>query len=190
MEIRTDQDILLAIQQSGDRSAFAELYDRYGRKVYALAYGILRSASDAEDVMQEVFETVWKKAHSYQCALGEPKYWLLRIAHNRSINFLKGRALRRPDTASSATTGTPENTTAEDYKQDSKDDLDFDITELVGSALGGLPEDQRRLIELAFFKGYSHSEIAENEQLPLGTVKTRIRSGILKLRSELDFLKN
>ena len=188
---RTDQEILCALQSRGDRTALAVLFDRYGKKVYALAFGILRNRSDAEDIVQEVFETVWKKSATYQSALGEPKYWLLRIAHNRSINSLKSRALRMPGIAEAAAGGTPEDTAAhESIFQETLETPEFDIAEILSSALGSLPVDQRRLIELAFFKGFSHSEIAENEKLPLGTVKTRIRSGMMKLRSELDFLRN
>ena len=187
MDTRTDLDLLTAIQERADNSALGALYDRYGRKVYALAYGILRCKQDAEDVLQEVFERVWKKSHTYQSALGEVKHWLLRIAHNRSINRLKARTLRAAPSMNgegSATGGIPE-TVANSLEIDTN----FDIGEYVRTALAYLPEEQRRLIELAFFKGLSHSEIAETEQLPLGTVKTRIRNGIMKLRSQLQFLK-
>jgi RNA polymerase sigma-70 factor (ECF subfamily) len=188
MDSRTDLDLLTSIQERADASALGALYDRYGRKVYALAYGILRCKPDAEDVLQEVFERVWKKSHTYQSTLGAVKHWLLRIAHNRSINRLKARTLREGpsiDTADLASGGLPESVA---YAIET--DTNFDIGEYVQSALAYLPEEQRRLIELAFFKGLSHSEIAEAERLPLGTVKTRIRSGILRLRTELQFLKS
>ena len=188
MDSRTDIDLLKAIQERADNSALGILYDRYGRKVYALAYGILRCVPDAEDVLQEVFERVWKKSHTYQSSLGDVKYWLLRIAHNRSINRLKARTLRAGpsfNSSDSSVGGMPDSITLS-----TETDTNFDIGEYVRNALEYLPEEQRRLIELAFFKGLSHSEIAETEQLPLGTVKTRIRSGIMKLRSELIFLKN
>jgi RNA polymerase sigma-70 factor (ECF subfamily) len=188
MDSRTDLDLLTAIQEHADNTALGSLYDRYGHKVYVLAYGILQCRPDAEDVVQEVFERVWKKSATYQSALGEVKYWLLRIAHNRSINLLKARALRATpsiDSADSAAGGSIEIT-----QNSPETNTDFDIGEYVRNALSYLPEEQRRLIELAFFKGLSHSEIAEAERLPLGTVKTRIRSGIMRLRSELQFLKN
>jgi len=188
MDSRTDLDLLKAIQEGADNSALGALYDRYGRRVYSLAYGILRCVQDAEDVLQEVFERVWKKSHTYQSALGEVKYWLLRIAHNRSINRLKARTLRLApsiDSADSAIGGILESVA---YSVETE--TDFDIGQYVRKALAYLPDEQRRLIELAFFKGLTHSEIAETERLPLGTVKTRIRSGIMRLRSELQFLKN
>jgi RNA polymerase sigma-70 factor (ECF subfamily) len=193
MDPRTDLDLLTAIQERADNSALGALYDRYGRKVYILAYGILRCKPDAEDVLQEVFERVWKKGHTYQSALGNVKSWLLRITHNRSINRLKSRAIRAiplgytsdSTNGDSVAGGMPENIVGA-----TEIDTDFDIGEYVRRALAYLPEDQRRLIELAFFKGLSHSEIAETERLPLGTVKTRIRSGITQLRSELKFLKS
>lgn len=189
MDSRTDIELLQAIQERADRGALGALYDRYGQRVYALAYGILRNQSDAEDVLQEVFERVWKKSHTFHAELGQPKFWLLRIAHNRSINFLKARALRAAPSIQTDSGGTQDG-----YSQDEQAEVatgaDFDVGEIVHEALAHLPPDQRRLIELAFFKGYSHSEIASSEDLPLGTVKTRIRSGIVKLRSELRVLKN
>jgi len=188
MDSRTDLDLLKAIQERADTTALGALYDRYGRKVYALAYGILRCKPDAEDVLQEVFERVWKKSHTFQDALGDVKHWLLRIAHNRSINRLKARTLREGpsvNSSDSAAGGLPES-----IANSLEISTDFDIGEYVRKALEYLPEEQRRLIELAFFKGLSHSEIAETEKLPLGTVKTRIRSGIMRLRTELNFLKN
>jgi RNA polymerase sigma-70 factor (ECF subfamily) len=192
MDSRTDLDLLTAIQERADNSALGALYDRYGRNVYVLAYGILRCKPDAEDVLQEVFERIWKKSHTYQSALGNVKSWLLRITHNRSINRLKARAIRATPSGytsdgsygDSAVGGMPEN-----ILDALVIDTDFDIGVFVRKALANLPEEQRRLIELAFFKGLSHSEIAETEQIPLGTVKTRIRSGITRLRSELKFLK-
>ncbi len=188
MDSRTDLDLLIAIQERADNSALGALYDRYGRNVFALANGILRCKPDAEDVMQEVFERVWKKSHTYQEALGNVKSWMLRIAHNRSINRLKARAIRLAPlgyTSDSATGGMPESVT-----DSFETDTNFDIGEYIRKALSYLPQEQQRLIELAFFKGLSHSEIAETERIPLGTVKTRIRSGVMRLRSELKFLKD
>ena len=183
---RTDLELLRAIQECADRNALGALYDRYGRKVFALAYGILRNKPDAEDIVQEVFERVWKKSHTFQSSLGEAKYWMLRIAHNRAVNLLRARTLR----SANAVGGEPIGYAAAEEPAMEEESLEFDTGELLRSSLSSLPEDQRKLIELAFFKGYSHSEIAEREQLPLGTVKTRIRNGIQKLRSELQYLKN
>lgn len=182
MDSRTDLELMTAIQEYADRSAFGELYDRYGGKVYALAHGIVHSKPDAEDVTQEVFEIVWKKSHTFQNALGEVKYWVLRIGHNRAINRLKARACRSSESSSDSHTEE-----AETFLEPA---MDFDLCEYVHTALRHLPPDQERLIELAFFQGLSHAEIAETERLPLGTVKTRIRSGITRLRSELRFLKS
>ncbi len=187
MDPRTDLDLLQAIQERADTTALGALYDRFGRRVYSLAYGILRCKPDAEDVLQEVFERVWKKSHTYQSALGNVKSWLLRIAHNRSINRLKARTLRDGPSINSADSAA--GGMLESVANSVETNTDFDIGQYVQDALAYLPEEQRRLIELAFFKGLSHSEIAETEQLPLGTVKTRIRTGIMRLRTELQFLK-
>ena len=188
MDSRTDFDLLTAIQERTDPAALGTLYDRYGQSVYALAYGILRCKADAEDILQEVFERVWQKGYTFQQALGDVKYWLLRIAHNRSINRLKARALR---TAESVTTNdSPATDIAETEPNLLEAPMDFDISEFIQTALAYLPSDQRHVIELAFFRGLSHAEIAETERLPLGTVKTRIRSGLKQLRTELHFLKS
>ncbi len=192
MDSRTDLDLLTAIQERADNSALGALYDRYGRKVYVLAYGILRCKPDAEDILQEVFERVWKKSHTYNSTLGSVKSWLLRITHNRSINRLKARAIRATHSGYTSEGAYGDSFTGrmpENILDASEIDMDFDIGIFVRKALDYLPEEQRRLIELAFFKGLSHSEIAETEQIPLGTVKTRIRSGIARLRTELKFLR-
>src|SRR5438045_2247770 len=154
MDVRTDIELLQAIQEQADRNALGVLYDRYGRKVFALAYGILKDKNDAEDVLQEVFERVWKKSHTFQVGLasaqGEAKYWILRIAHNRSINLLKSRSLRSAPSIDDASAGGELQIASTDEPKD------FDIGSYVRGALGVLPDEQRKLIELAFFKGLSH----------------------------------
>src|ERR1044071_33191 len=137
MDARTDLELLQAIQEGADRAALGALYDRYGRKVFALAYGILKDKSDAEDVLQEVFERVWKKSHTFQSALasaqGEAKYWILRIAHNRSINLLKSRALRLAPSLDEASSGGELKIVHEQ-----EESQDFDIGGYVQIALKGL----------------------------------------------------
>jgi RNA polymerase sigma-70 factor, ECF subfamily len=161
-----------------DERAVAELYDRHSRLLYGLIVRILRDRSEAEEVLQEVFVLVWTRAETYNVALGSPAAWLVRIARNRAIDRLRSNAVRLraveaappPDAADN-----PETRAAESEQQ-----------RVVKRALDGLPHEQRVLIEQAYFLGLTQSELAERFQLPLGTVKTRIRSGMIALREQLS----
>ena len=188
----TDQDLLARVTQKDER-ALAELYDRYGKLLYGVALTILHDTDDAEDVLQEIFVQVWRKADQYNPEVGAPKNWLVRIAHNRAINVLRSRRVQEKKSMISLS---QESETGEEIVQlDSGENPLLDTirqgeSESISRAMSALPVDQRALVELAFYEGYSHSEIAESLGMPLGTVKTRIRAGIQSLRSELDFLKN
>ena len=170
-----------------DATAVAELYDRHCRVLYGIALRILRSASDAEDVLQDVFVRVWTRADSYDERLGAPGAWLTRIARNRAIDKLRSRVTR-----GDAHQPTEDQVTAAERTAVSDQPSPEAVTEQsrtrddVRGALAGLPDEQRRLIEAAFFEGYTHSELAERFGLPLGTVKTRIRSGMLAMRQRLE----
>jgi len=161
-----------------DERAVAELYDRHNRLLYGLILRILRDRSEAEEVLQEVFVLVWTRAETYNVALGSPAAWLVRIARNRAIDRLRSNAVRLraveaaplPDAADS-----PETRAAESEQQ-----------RVVQRALDGLPPEQRVLIEQAYFLGLTQSELAERFRLPLGTVKTRIRTGMMALREQLS----
>jgi RNA polymerase sigma-70 factor (ECF subfamily) len=170
-----------------DQTAVAELYDRHCRLLYGIALRILRSASDAEDVLQDVFVRVWTRADSYDERLGAPGAWLTRIARNRAIDKLRARAARgdthqpSPEDMQAA-----ERTTAADQPSPEAAAEQSRTRSDVRSALAELPDEQRTLIEAAFFEGFTHSELAERFNLPLGTVKTRIRSGMLAMRGRLE----
>jgi RNA polymerase sigma-70 factor (ECF subfamily) len=190
--LATDQELLRRISEKQDR-ALSDLYDRYAKLLYGMALTILHDTDEAEDVLQEVFVQVWKKASLYQPELGAPKNWLVRIAHNRAINLLRSRRNRQKQSEVSISNDSDKQS-PEVAKLDSGDNPLVDVvrqseTESIGRALATLPEEQRILVELAFYQGYSHSEMAEKLSLPLGTVKTRIRSGIQALRGQLKFLK-
>ena len=189
MNRKTDEELLLLIA-TADQAAVAELYDRYSKLVYSAVLRMLRDTDDAEDILQEVFVQVWRKAATYKPELGSPKNWLIRIAHNRAVNLVRSKRTRMkqaevplPDAdtpqASELTTGDlfVEAASAEEQQY-------------VAEALQKLPKDQSKLLDLAFLQGFSHSEIAEMLEMPLGTVKTRIRSGLLTLRSALKFLQD
>ena len=160
-----------------DERAVGDLYDRHSRLLYGLILRILRDRSEAEEVLQEVFVLVWTRAETYNVALGSPGAWLVRIARNRAIDRLRANAvrLRAVEAAPEPEAGaSPETRAAQSEQQ-----------RAVARALDALPEDQRVLIEQAYFLGLTQSELAERFKLPLGTVKTRIRTGMQALRQQL-----
>lgn len=179
-----DQDLLRQIVLRDER-ALATFYDRHSRLVYSVALRVLRSAPEAEEVLQEAFVRVWSRASTYEPRLGSPPAWLTRIARNCAIDRLRARKVRQmvdapqpePDAASRpepSTSITPDVVYAEST-----------TAGVVRGALDALPPNQRTLIEAAFFDGYTHQELSERFGMPLGTVKARIRTGLLALRSQL-----
>ena len=166
----------------GDSVGIGELYDRYGRAIYSLAYRVLSDAAEAEDVVQDVFAQAWRQAARYDPARAAVSGWLLMMTRARAIDRVRARRSRP---------GLPH--TAEATAYDPADPalgpeaalLTAADTERVRGALDELNEAQRASIELAYYEGLTQVEIAEKLQEPLGTVKTRIRTGLLKLRSAL-----
>jgi RNA polymerase sigma-70 factor (ECF subfamily) len=163
-----------------DQSAVAELYDRHNRLLYGLILRIVRDRSEAEDVLQEVFVAVWNRAETYNGALGCPAAWLVRVARNRAIDRMRSSTVRQRtlDTVSAAeppATESPEATAALGEMQVA-----------VKNALARLPPDQRLLIQEAYFLGLTQSELSDRHRLPLGTVKTRMRTGLAALRQQLS----
>ena len=161
-----------------DQQAVGELYDRHSRLLFGLILRIIRDRGEAEEILQEVFVLVWTRAETYNVSLGPPAAWLVRIARNRGIDRLRANSVRvraaelapLPEAAAS-----PEASAALSEQQ-----------RAVAYALQSLPQDQRLLIEQAYFLGLTQSELAERFNLPLGTVKTRIRTGMIALRERLS----
>lgn len=162
---------------AGDHYALGELYDRYSRLLFGLVVRVLNDRAEAEEVLQDVFVQAWTHAHTYDRALGTPGGWLIAIARNRAIDRLraKARQLRTPEAAAApAPVDTPERLACLTEQR-----------ERVHRALSALPPEQRDLIERAYFLGSTQSEMAAQLGLPLGTVKTRIRTGLQALRCVL-----
>lgn len=161
-----------------DTSAIAELYDRHSRMVYGLALRILRNRTDAEDVAQEVFLLVWNRVGTYEATLGSPAAWLAGVARNRAIDRLRANASRARtlDAASGGPGASDDPETRASLSEQQR---------AVLAALDAIPPEQRDLIEEAYYLGYTQSELAERHRLPLGTVKTRIRTGLQALRQQL-----
>ncbi|HET7152627.1 MAG TPA: sigma-70 family RNA polymerase sigma factor [Candidatus Kapabacteria bacterium] len=186
----SDEQLLNAVSQK-QASAFSDLYDRYSRLLYGTLLNIVRDTDDAEDLLQEVFVQIWNAAATYNPALGSAKGWMIRIARNRAINLLHSKRHQQKQMEVEL----PDENGSEILDKQFHDGgtlkqvVRSEEEELLNNALGALPQEQRCLIELAFLEGYSHSEIAEKLSLPLGTVKTRIRSGMISLREQLRFIE-
>jgi RNA polymerase sigma-70 factor (ECF subfamily) len=170
-----------------DTAALAELYDRHSRLLFSLISRIVRNRGEAEEILQEVFVLVWTRAELYDERLGGPRPWLVRLARNCAIDRLRARRVRDASAAlhldeSMAATAVP----ATDIRSPEAVAVDTERRESVMDALACLSAEQRRLIEAAFFEGYTHSELAERFRLPLGTVKTRIRAAMIAMRQRLE----
>jgi RNA polymerase sigma-70 factor (ECF subfamily) len=165
----------------GDGSAVAELYDRHARAIYSLAVRMLSDAADAEDVVQEVFTQAWRQAGRYDPSRAPVIGWLLVIARARALDRLRARRSRIAPAPIDVTTPDPvDPVPGQDLQA-----IGSEEAARLRSALAALPDGQREAIELAYYKGLSQSDIAETLAQPLGTVKTRIRTGMLRLRDVL-----
>ncbi len=167
---------LIRMVGSGDRSAFDALYRRYSRPVFGLALRRLGDRGRAEDAVQETFASVWRAAGSYKPERGPGAPWLYAVARNAIVD--NGRAKREPPVDA------PDEASAEDGPADRAES--GWIAWRVHRALVELPESERRVIELAYWGGRSQSEIADHLEIPLGTVKTRTRSGLARLAAVLE----
>jgi RNA polymerase sigma-70 factor (ECF subfamily) len=177
-EQATDVETLRAIA-GGDEQALAALYDRYRLILFGLILRILHSQPEAEDVLQEVFIQVWRKASDFDETRGRPFTWLVTLARSRSIDRLRSVGARER-TADEAAHAVPDS-----ISDAATDAAKSEQGEIVRRALAELPEEQRRALLLAYFEGLTQTEIAERTGTPLGTVKTRMRAGLIKLRELL-----
>src|SRR5690349_15303994 len=149
-----------------------DLYDRYSGVVYGVALRVLGNTTSAEDVVQEVFLQLWRNPQAFDADRGRLASWLAVIARNRAIDLLRKRPMEEDIDEMPISTGV-------NLEDESSQRL---AVEKVRGVLGQLPQDQRKALEMAFFEGMTHTEIASKTGEPLGTVKTRIRSGLLALR--------
>jgi RNA polymerase sigma-70 factor (ECF subfamily) len=163
-----------------DREALADFYDQVAGPLFSTATRILGDAHEAEEVVQDVFVQIWDKAGTFDAALGSPFTWAMRITRNRSIDRLRSRQ-RRTKLATQFLENFEITTNGS-----AASELGEEAVVQIRSTISSLPVDQRRVIEMAFFGGQTHAEIAEKLGEPLGTVKARIRRGMLKLRESLQ----
>jgi RNA polymerase sigma-70 factor, ECF subfamily len=171
------QDIahLMERVRKRDKAAFEALYDRFGRLVYGVAIRMLADAGAAEDIVQSVFMTIWSRPEAFR--EGNLGAWLARVTRNRCLDVMRSRSLHSEDEMP-----------ADIIAQGTLDDGVFARLdgEQVREALAQLSEDQRMPIEMGFFDGITHAEIARRLGVPLGTIKTRIRTGLRRLRERLE----
>lgn len=175
-----DED-LISLAESGDAEAFAALYDRHGRAAYSLAYRMMGDKQAAEDLVQDVFLKVWRLTGSYRAERGSVRTWILSIVHNRGIDQIRSSASRRrtqDKIEASAAKSQPSEAFSEAWRNTQRDQ--------VRDALTSLPPEQLKILELAYFSGYTHVEISELLDLPLGTVKGRMRLGLKKIKAYFD----
>lgn len=163
---------------AGDEMALAELYDRYSGHVYAVALRILREPGAAEDILQDTFYKLWQDVRAFDPLRGSLAGWLVVSARNRAISHLRRHNPQRDEEWSDETVAAPEN-----FSGAIENRLTLD---LVRSVLEDLPHPQRQALDLAYFEGLTHSEIAERTGEPLGTIKTRLRSALKTLRKALN----
>lgn len=173
---------LVGLARDDDADAFAVIYDRHATAAYSLAHRICGTRALADDVVQEAFLSLWRRLDRYDPARGEVRSWLLGIVHNSAIDRLRQSAVHERRRASSEgledRLQAPERTESEvEQREQAKE---------VRAALQELPPEQRRVIELAYFDGLTHTEIAAKLQLPIGTIKGRMRLGLAKLAGMLS----
>src|ERR1039457_5736451 len=167
---------LLDDVRGGDQQAMTEIFDRYGRMVYSVALRVLQDPGHAEDVMQEVLLKVWREPQTFPKGRGSLGAWLAVMARNRAIDALR---LRRPAETVDDVALVSKTNLASEFERNS-------MIEKVRGVLKGLPVEQQASMELAYFEGLSHTEIAARTGDPLGTVKTRIRAALTSLRKALE----
>lgn len=173
-------EALVALVARGDEQALAELYDRVGRIAYGLALRVLRDERLAEDAVQEAFLQVWRSAATYRAERAKASTWVLTLVHRRAVDLVRREERRQaePLTDDSVLVPAPEQTEEAAW-------LRFE-RERVQAALAELPDVQREALELAYYGGFSQSELADRLGVPLGTIKSRMFAGLSRLRELLD----
>jgi RNA polymerase sigma-70 factor (ECF subfamily) len=171
-DVMADDTALITAIRSGDESAMATLYDRYSSVVYSVALRVLGDTGTAEDVLQDVFMQLWRNPGVFDASRGNLGAWLAVITRNRSIDALRKRRPEQ-DFEDVVLSVEPDLATEADRAR---------AREKVRATLSAMPDGQRKALELAYFEGLTHTEIAAKTGEPLGTIKTRIRAGLLSLR--------
>jgi RNA polymerase sigma-70 factor (ECF subfamily) len=179
---RLADEELMPLVGRKDPEAFEVLFDRHGGAAYSLAYRIVGDRAAAEEVTQEAFISVWRSGARFDAARGSVRSWLLSVVRNRAIDFLRSRAGKAPKLTFDDDSVLEQRPARERTEEEA---LQHETSAELRGALGKLPGEQSKVIELAYFGGFSHSEIAQMLNLPMGTVKGRMRLGLEKIRGDL-----
>jgi RNA polymerase sigma-70 factor, ECF subfamily len=176
-----DEDLMQLVRR-GQAPAFELIYERHSSAAFSLAYRIVGSRNGAEDVSQEAFLNIWRSGARYERTKGSVRTWVLGIVHHRAIDFLRRATVhskrRASDEGMEERFEAPERTELEVARRDE--------AQTVRDAMDQLPSDQRQVIELAYFGGFTHTEIAEMLETPIGTIKGRMRLGLKKMSDRLS----
>jgi RNA polymerase sigma factor (sigma-70 family) len=179
-ELPSDYDLLALVRQ-GDREAFAQVYDRYSEAAYSLAVRIVRDRDLAADVVQDAFLAVWKNARAFDPARGQASTWILTMTHNKAVDLVRREQRRRADQLDEDRLEVPSSEASPDHLA-----WLSSARGQIREAMERLPEHHRQVIELAYFGGYSQSELAQILAVPMGTVKSRTFAALKALRVALE----
>lgn len=187
-EVRSNAEDVALIRRmcDADETALGALYDRWVRSLYSLVFHLLKDADEAEDVVEETFWQAWRKASSYEPSRGAVSTWLLTIGRRRALDRLRARGRRREESMTQLGGLADVASPSPDPSQATEGS---ERRAHVQAALRGLPDEQREVLELGYFQGLSQTEIAEMTGQPLGTVKTRMRLAMQKLREPLSMFR-
>jgi len=179
-----DESLLIRVAADRSEEAFSDLYDRFSGKVYTLLLQILQREEDAQDILQEVFIQIWNKAPMYLESRGNVAAWILSIARNRAVDELRSKRYRERQMESELVVSEDRPNMLSLLEADTTPESDFSLKETshhVVRALRSLSTDQRTVVDLAYFQGYTHSEISRELQMPMGSVKTKLRQAMIKM---------
>jgi RNA polymerase sigma-70 factor, ECF subfamily len=180
MSGQNDEELARRLQKR-DKSAMADLYDRFGRLVYSVIVAIVHDGAMAEDLAQETFLRVWNRVHAFEAGRGALGPWVLTIARNRAIDHIRSRSARMSRNAYELDVREHPSL----FVNMERDILNTDHARVIGSAIAKLNANQQKVIELAYYEGLSQTEMADRMGEPLGTVKTWVRTALKHLREEL-----
>jgi RNA polymerase sigma-70 factor, ECF subfamily len=182
LDVREGDRELAERLQRRDASAMGDLYDRFGRLVYSVIFAIVKDSGVAEDLLQETFLRIWNRMQGFDAARGALGPWLLTVARNRAIDYIRSAGARAEKNAFEL----EEREHPSLFKDAEVQVLDQDQARVIQQAIAKLTENQRKVIELAYYEGLSQTEMAERMGEPLGTVKTWVRTALKKLREDLE----
>lgn len=171
--------------KSRDAKALAELYDGYNRLLFGMILSIVKSRTEAEDILQEVFINIWQKADMFNENRGNVFSWIVTLTRNRAIDRIRSKGYKNQQ-KTSASIDNPAIKLKGDHYDPLETTIFSDRAKLVKKALQEIPEKQSKVLKIAYYKGLTQSEISEHLKIPLGTVKTRMRQGMLKLKDILE----